>query len=66
MDNKRKKAKHDNLDDNQIKQLRIYEKKVKKAMRVNFDDEKKEYVKKEDNKRKEKSVITQMIMKRNI
>ena len=26
MDNKRKKANRDNLDDNQIKQLRIYEK----------------------------------------
>ena len=36
MDNRRKKAKRDNLDDNQIKQLRIYEKKVKKAMLVNL------------------------------
>ena len=31
MDNKRKQAKRDNLDDNQIKQLRIYEKKVKES-----------------------------------
>ena len=52
MDNKIKKTKHDNLDDNQIKPLRIYEKKVNKAMHVNLDDEKKEYIKKEDNKRK--------------
>ena len=31
MDNKRKQKKRDNLDDNQIKQLRIYEKKVKES-----------------------------------
>ena len=31
MDNKRKRKKRDNLDDNQIKQLRIYEKKVKES-----------------------------------
>ena len=31
MDNKRKQKKRDNLDDNQIKQLRIYEKKVNES-----------------------------------
>ena len=30
MDNNRKKAKRDNLDDNQIKQSRIYEKSYRK------------------------------------
>ena len=39
-DNKRKKAKRDNLDDNKIKQLRIYEKKVKKVIRADLDYEK--------------------------
>ena len=48
----RKKAKHDNLDDNQKEQLRQYEKKMKKVMHVNFDEEKKEFMKKGDNKRK--------------
>ena len=54
MDNKRKIAKRGNLDDNQIKQLRVYEKKVKKAMRVNLDDEKKEYVKKRGQQKKKR------------
>ena len=38
--NKRKKAKRDNLDDYQIKQLRKCEKNIKKVMRVNLDDAK--------------------------
>ena len=42
-DNKRKKAKHDNLDDNQKEKLKQYKKWVKKVMCVNFNDEKKEY-----------------------
>ena len=40
-DNKRKKEKRDNLVDNEKEQLRKYEKKGKKVMRDNFDDENK-------------------------
>ena len=39
-DNKRKKAKRDNLDDIEKEQLRKYEKEVKKVLRHNLDDEK--------------------------
>ena len=35
-DNKRKKAKHSNLDDNQKDQFRKYEKGVKKVIHVNL------------------------------
>ena len=40
-DNKRKKEKRDNLVDNEKEQLRKYEKKGKKVMRDNLDDENK-------------------------
>ena len=39
-DNKRKKEKRDNLGDNEKEQLRKYEKKGKKVMHDNLDDEK--------------------------
>ena len=39
--NKRKKANHDNLDNNKTEQLRRYEKEVKRVVCINFSDEKK-------------------------
>ena len=39
-DNKRKKAKRDNLNDIEKEQLRKYEKEGKKVLRHNLDDEK--------------------------
>ena len=48
----KKKAKRDNLDGNLTKQFRIYENKVKKAMLVNLNDERKKYIKLEGNERK--------------
>ena len=46
MDNKRKKAKHDNLDDSEKEKLRKYEKEGKKVVRYNVNDEKKDHLKK--------------------
>ena len=64
MDNNRKKAKRDNLDDNQIKQLRIYEKNLKKVMRDDLDDNEKEHLRKEDiERKKERRVIWTMMRK---
>ena len=62
-DNKRKKEKHDNLDDNKKEELRKYEKEGKKVMRDNLNANEKEETKKEDNNKK-KSVITLTIMKK--
>ena len=47
-----KKEKCDNLNDSEKEQLRKYKKEVKKVMRYDFDDEKNEHFKKEDNRRK--------------
>ena len=66
MDNKRKKAKHDNLDDSEKEQLRKYEKEGKKVVRYNVNDEKKDHLKKNrTTKEKKKSVIISMLMKKN-
>ena len=65
-DNKRKKAKHDNLVDNEKEQLRKYEKEGKNVLRHNLDNEKNEHFKKRgQQKKKKKSVITLMLMKKN-
>ena len=64
MDNNRKKAKRDNLDDNQIKQLRIYEKNLKKVMRDDLDDNEKEYLRKEDIERKNERRVTWRMMRK--
>ena len=63
MDNNRKKAKRDNLDDNQIKQLRIYEKNLKKVMRDDLDDNEKEHLRKEDIERKNERRVTWRMMR---
>lgn len=56
MDKKRrKKVIRDNPDDNQIKQLIIYEKMFKKAMPFNLDDEKNECIKRGQQKKKRKA-----------
>ena len=64
MDNNRKKAKRDNLDDNQIKQLRIYEKNLKKVMRDDLDDNEKEHLRKEDIERKNERRVTWRMMRK--
>ena len=64
MDNNRKKAKRDNLDDNQIKQLRIYEKNLKKVMRDDLDDNEKEHLRKEDIERKNEKRVTWRMMRK--
>ena len=64
MDNNRKKAKHDNLDDNQMKQLRIYEKIFKKVMCDNLDDNEKEHLRKEDIERKKERRVTWTMMRK--
>ena len=55
---KRKKEKRDNLDGNEKEQLRKYERKVKKIVRDNLDDEKRNISKKGTTKKEKKSVIT--------
>ena len=45
--------------------MRIYEKKGKKAMCDNLDDEQKEHLKMEDKKRKESKRDNLMLMKKN-
>ena len=64
MDFNRKKAKRDNLDDNQIKQLRIYEKNLKKVMRDDLDDNEKEHLRKEDIERKNERRVTWRMMRK--
>ena len=65
-DNKRKKAKRDNLDGSEKEQLRKYEKEGKKVVRYNVNDEKKDHLKKNrTTKEKKKSVIISMLMKKN-
>ena len=59
-----KKAKHDNLDDNQMKQLRIYEKIFKKVMCDNLDDNEKEHLRKEDIERKKERRVTWTMMRK--
>ena len=59
----KKKGKHDNLGNNQKEQLRKNEKRVKKVIHVNSGDEKRVYKKEED--KKEKIMITLMIVKKN-
>ena len=65
-DKKIKKAKRDNLGDDEKEQLRKYKKKVKKVMHGNLDDEKKgAFKKKRTTKEKKKSIKTLVIMKEN-
>ena len=61
-----KKKKRVNLGYNEKEQLRKCEKKGKKVMRDNVDDEEKEHLKKRGQQKKiKKSVITSVIMKKN-
>ena len=59
-----KETKHGNLDDNEKDQLRKYEKKRKKAICDNLDDEQKQHVRIEDIERKQIG-ITLMLMNNN-
>ena len=51
-DSKRKKEKHENLDDNEKEQFKKYEKKGKKVKCDSLGDDEKEQVRKNDKKRK--------------
>ena len=64
-DNKSKKEKHDNPGNNEKEQLRKYENKGKKVMRVDLDDEKRNISKNRTAKEKKTVSQTSMIMKTN-
>ena len=53
-----------NLDDDEKDQLRKYEKKRKKVMRDNLDNEKKDYLKKRTIDKNRKGVITWTMMRK--
>ena len=63
-DSKRKKEKHDNLNEVERKQLRKYEKEAKKVICDNLDDEKKKHLRKRITKEIKKSVIASVIMEK--